>query len=206
MALDRDAMVAAIGIDGLQPRLGLTVPGLSNLAASTLPGWAANPLVARLNEARRLIAAAGPLQRSIRVAMPDGPGYRLLFAHLRRDWMRIGIDAVRVDLPRSADLRLVDEVAPSRGASWYLERFTCARVPVCDAAADTALAASRTARDPATRAVQLATADRLLTDAVPYLPLTTPVRWSLVSRRITGFRANPFAVHSLTDLAGPRAR
>lgn len=206
MAIDRDAIIAAIGIEGLQPRFGLTTTDLSNLAAPAIPGWAPFPLAARRNEARRLVAGIGPLQRSVRVAIPDGPGYRLLFAHLRRDWAGIGIDAVRVDLPRSADLRLIDDVAPSRGAAWYLERFTCARAPVCDAAADTALAAARTARDPAVRAAQLTEADRLLTDAVVYVPLTTPVRWSLVSRRITGFRANPFAVHSLTDLVAPRAR
>ena len=206
MAIDRDALLATIAVDGLQPRFGLTAPGLSNLAAPALPGWASFPLPARQNEARRLVAAAGPQARSVRVAMPDGPGYRLLFAHLRRDWALIGIDAVRVDVPRSADLRLMDEVAPSRGASWYLERFTCARSPACDPLADAALSAARTARDPAARASHLAEADRRLADATVYLPLTTPVRWSLVSRRITGFRPNPFAVHSLTDLVGTPAR
>jgi len=206
MAVDRDALAAAIGPEGLQPRSTLTARGLSNLPAPAEPGWAAFPLDARIAEARRLVGTAGPLQRSIRVAIPAGPGFRLLFAHLRRDWARIGIDAVRVDVSRNADLRLVDEVAPSRGASWYLERFTCDRAPVCDPNADAALAASRTARDPAARVGHLAAADRLLAEAVPFIPLTTPVRWSLVSRRITGFRTNPFAVHSLTDLVVPRAR
>ena len=42
--------------------------------------------------ATRAIAAAGEPVR-VRVAMPDGPGYRLLFAHLRRDWRMIGVDA-----------------------------------------------------------------------------------------------------------------
>ena len=128
----------------------------------------------------------------------------MLFAHLRRDWALVGVRAVRVDLAQSADLRLVDEVAPSAGASWYLERFSCARARVCDPVADAALAASRVATDPAARSAQLAAADRALADAATFMPLTSPIRWSLVSRRVTGYRPNPFAVHSLADLVDDR--
>lgn len=204
MSIDRDSLVTAIGVDGLQPRTSLTAPGLSNLLAPAVPGWAAAPLPQRQAEARRLVAASAPAARQIRVAIPTGPGYRVVFAHLKRDWATVGIDAVRVDLARSADLRLIDEVAPSRGASWYLERFTCARAPVCDQQADAALAAARIAQNPAERAARFAEADRRLSDATVFVPLTAPVRWWLVARRITGFRANPFAVHSLADLFGDR--
>ena len=197
MAIDRDALVAAMDVPGLAARASLTAPGLSNLPAPAVPGWAAFPLAARQAEARRLLGGERP---SVRVAMPAGPGYRLLFAHLKRDWAAIGVEAVRVDMPRSADLRLVDEVAPSPGASWYLERFTCARSRACDPAADAALAASRAASDAGARAVQLSEADRRLSEAAVFLPLAAPVRWSLASRRVTGFRPNPFAAHSLTHL------
>ena len=33
-----------------------------------------------------------------------------------------------------------------------------------------------------------------------FVPITAPVRWSLVGRRIQGFTGNRFAVHTLTDL------
>ncbi len=200
MTVDRDALVAAFAVPGLLPRATLVPTGLSNLAIPAVPGWAPFPLNARRAEARRLLG--GTIR--VRVAVPDGPGYRLLFAHLRRDWAAIGVDAVRVAMPRSADLRLVDAVAPSRGASWYLERFSCARAPVCDTEADVALQGAREAGDAATRAARHAEADRRLTDAAVFIPLTAPVRWSLASRRATGFRTNAFAVHSLVDLVDVR--
>lgn len=198
MTVDREALVAAFAVPGLAPRPTLVPTGLSNLSIPAAPGWLAFPLDARRAEARRLLGE--PI--TVRVAMPDGPGYRLLFAHLRRDWAAIGVDALRVAMPRSADLRLVDAVAPSRGASWYLERYACARAPVCDVQADAALQAARAAGDAATRAQRHAEADRRLTDAAVFIPLSAPVRWSLASRRAAGFRANPFAVHSLADMVG----
>jgi peptide/nickel transport system substrate-binding protein len=33
-----------------------------------------------------------------------------------------------------------------------------------------------------------------------FIPITAPVRWSLVSRRIQGFAGNRYARHTLTDL------
>lgn len=198
MAIDREALVAAFAIPGAQPRATLVPTGLSNLAIPAAPFWIGGTLDQRRAEARRLLS--GP--RVVRVAMPEGQGYRLLFAHLKAGWAAIGVDAVRVPLARSADLRLVDAVAPSRGASWYLERFTCARTPVCDPAADAAIEAARVAGDAATRASHYADADRRLTDAAVFIPLSAPVRWSLVARRVRGFRTNAFAVHSLTDLLG----
>jgi peptide/nickel transport system substrate-binding protein len=51
----------------------------------------------------------------------------------------------------------------------------------------------------------LIAADRALTDITPFIPLTAPVRWSLVSPRLTGYQANPFARHFVGGLlAAPR--
>jgi len=202
MALDRDAIVAAMAIQGLQPRATLAPADLSNLAAPAAPSWAPAPLALRQAEARRLITT--PVR--LRVALPDGPGYTLLFAHLKRDWAVIGVEAERVAMPGNADLRLLDAVAPSRGASWYFEQFTCERAAVCDATADAAIESARIARDAPTRANYFAEADRQLADAAIFIPLTAPVRWSLVAPRINGFRPNPFAVHNLTDLLEVRRR
>jgi peptide/nickel transport system substrate-binding protein len=57
--------------------------------------------------------------------MPEGPGYRIVFAHLRRDWRAIGIDAVRVRPEAAAELRLIDAVVPAVLATWYLRHFSC---------------------------------------------------------------------------------
>ena len=46
--------------------------------------------------------------------------------------------------------------------------------------------------------------DILLTDAVPFISLTAPVRWSLVSPRLTGFRTNMFGRHFAGTLVAAR--
>jgi peptide/nickel transport system substrate-binding protein len=144
----------------------------------------ATRVTARLDEPLRL-----------RVAMPEGAGYRIVFALLRRDWRLVGVDAVRVPMQAPADLRLIDAVAPAMLASWYLRHFTCDTDRACDPAADQALEAARVARSQAERQAQLAAADRILTAQTVFVPLASPVRWSLVSPRLTGFRPTPFARH-----------
>ena len=205
MAVDRDAIAAALEVPRLGIRTSLVSPGVVELPRLAQPDWAAAPLPMRREAAQRVIVALGleaPLK--VRVAMPDGPGYRLVFAHLRRDWRLIGVDAERVRAGAPAELRLIDAVAPANLASWYLRHFTCEASPVCDPAADEALARARAAARTADRAAEFAIADRILTDLVPFIPLTAPVRWSLVSTRLTGFRPNPFARHPAANLIAER--
>ena len=201
MAIDRAALAALLGAPGLQPRETLLPPGAEGLAPAA-PAWAALTLAERRALASRTIAGAepnGPLR--IRVALPDAPGFRLLFAALRRDWATIGVAAEPVATSdRSADLRLIDEVAPVRLASWYLRHFGCDASRICDAAADEMMSAARIAPTAQNRRGLLANADRILADAAPFIPLGAPLRWSIVSPRLTGFRANPFARHFAGEL------
>jgi peptide/nickel transport system substrate-binding protein len=201
MALDRGAIVAALRVPALLPRLTLLPGGLEEVPAPAAADWAAAPFAARRQEAARTIAdlSDGEPVR-VRVAMPAGPGYRLLFAWLRRDWRAIGVEAERVAGDADADLRFVDLVAPSTIAPWYLRHFTCDRAVVCDPAADNALAAARQTADPLERRRLLAEADRLLTETAAFVPIAAPVRWSLVSPRLTGFRRNIFGRHPPGEL------
>jgi peptide/nickel transport system substrate-binding protein len=201
MAIDRDGLAAAIAAPRLSGRLSLVAPGVQELPGPALPDWAAMPLAERQDAAARLVAGLRSTSTiHIRVAMPDAPGNRLLFAYLRRDWRAIGVEAERVAMGAPADLLLIDEVAPTNAASWYLRHFTCDASAICDAEADKALQAARAASATADRQAQLAAADRILTALVPFIPLTAPVRWSLVSQRLTGFRPNPFARHPAVTL------
>ena len=196
MAIDRAALVAALAVPDLQPRESILPPGIAELPAPAAPNWAATPFAARRQIAAQLIADGAEGERvTLRVATPEGPGYRLVFAHLRRDWRAVGVDAERVAADADADLRLVDAVAPGNLASWYIRRFDCTVSPVCSQPADQAMVAARIAPTAAERQVQLATADRLLTETTAFIPLAAPVRWSLVSQRATGFQPNPFARH-----------
>lgn len=201
MAIDRQALAAALDAPRLAIRTSLVSPGVAELPSPAQPDWAAMALADRQASARHTIAAlTAPLH--LRVAMPVGPGYRRLFAYLRFDWRAIGVDAVAVAPGAPADLVFIDEVAPANLASWYLRRFSCDASAVCDPEADAALLAARLAPRPADRQTEFANADRILTGITPFIPLTQPVRWSLVSPRLTAFRPNAFARHPAVNLLG----
>jgi peptide/nickel transport system substrate-binding protein len=201
MALDRPALAAALGVPGLVARESLLPPGIEGLALVSAPAWIRDPLPARQARAAALLREAGDGGRlTVRVALPDGPGYRLLYARLRRDWAAVGVETIRVRADSAADLRLVDEVAPGGLASWYLRRFSCEASRICDRSADEAMAAARIAPDAAARREALANADRILAGLGPFIPLTAPVRWSLVSPRLTGFRTSVFGRHPIGEL------
>ena len=201
MAVDRQSLAATIDVPRLGLRTSLISPGVQDLPSPAQPDWAGAPLATRRATARTAIAELGLEERlSVRVSMPEGPGYRLVFAQLRHDWRLIGVDAVRVGPGAVADMRFIDEVAPANLASWYLRHFTCEVSPLCDPAADQALLAARMAAQPRERVAQFVIADRILTDLTVFIPLTAPVRWSLVSTRLTGFRPNPFARHPAVNL------
>lgn len=205
MAIDRAAIAAALRVPNLVARDSLVPPGIQELPSPSAPSWTADPLPARRPAAAGIIRRlAGDNPPTLRVAVPDTPGDRLVFAYLRRDWRAIGLDAERVGPADRADLRLVDAVAPANLATWYLRHFTCDRSRVCSQEADGLLEAARNTQSMMERQQLLANADRLLTETVPFIPLTAPVRWSLVSPRLTGFQPNPFGRHFAGALVAAR--
>src|SRR3546814_14250171 len=87
MAVDRTDLVAALGVPELQPRASILPSGLDELPQPAQPDWAASPLPMRREQAAQAIAEAFEGEPpTLRVAMPEGPGYRLVFAPLRRAW------------------------------------------------------------------------------------------------------------------------
>jgi peptide/nickel transport system substrate-binding protein len=136
--------------------------------------------------------------------VPDEPGYKLVFAHLRRDWRLVGVEVEAAGAGSKADLIMIDAVAAANLATWYLRRFACNASAICSVDVDTLLEGARSARSAAERQTFLADADRALTDISPFIPLTAPVRWSLVSARLQGYRANPFARHFVGSLLAAR--
>ena len=205
MAIDRQALVTALNVPGLAARTSIVPAGVQELPNVAQPDWANMNQAQRQSEARRLIAElALPARLTVRVAMPDGPGYRTIFAYLRRDWRMIGVGAVLARPGEVPDLIFVDEVAPANLGSWYLRHFTCEASGICDPAADAALLEARTATPAIERQNQLARADGIFARATPFIPLTMPVRWSLVPGRLDGFRPNPFARHPAVNLIAER--
>jgi peptide/nickel transport system substrate-binding protein len=207
-AIDRDAFVAAINVPGLIGRATVLESGLEGLPNPALPPWTATPIGERRPA---LIAAADRLFRAderpvFRIAMPESPGARLLLQRLAQDWALLG---VRVELSKPgqrADLKLIDAVAPSTSPAWFLRQLRCGVAPICSEQIDELLEGARTAPVAAQRAALLAEAARRMDEQQLFLPITAPVRWSLVGDRVQGFAPNRFGRHTLTGLQQRLAR
>ncbi|MEO7277476.1 MAG: hypothetical protein ABIW33_05585, partial [Sphingomicrobium sp.] len=201
-AIDRDSLVAALGVPNLAPRTTLLEPGLDGVPAFAEPDWTATPLQQRLpaliTQATGLIGKQN--NPTISLLLPDGPGADILLRQLQHDWGALGFTVVRGPAPALATFTLVDEVAPSSSPAWFVRHFRCEAVPVCSADADTLMASARAASVPAQRYALLAQAAGLIDDGQLFIPLTAPVRWSLTSRRVYNFAGNRYARHTLIDL------
>ena len=134
------------------------------------------------------------------IALPEGPGARILFARIRADLARGGIEARKVAISANADLRLIDEVAPSSDAGWYLRRLACRRGVACDPETEPLVEAIDLAADPRARAAALANAEAAIVRHGAFIPIAGPLRWSLSSPRTTGVRPNIRGRHSLIRL------
>ena len=205
-AIDRQALVAGLNVDGLTPRATLLQAGLEGIGQPGQPQWLGQPMderrAALVAEANRLM---GDVERpTLRIAMPEGPGGDYLFGRIRYDWAYLGIKLERAPSPASADLVWIDEVAPSSSPAWFLRRFRCGVAPVCVEEAEPLLAAARSAPIADQRAALFLEAARMMDDAQLFFPIAAPVRWSLVSGRAPGFAENPFARHTLVGLADTR--
>lgn len=202
MAVDRTALLQRFGVRNWSTSETL-MPGPIDQYVAAQADWATLPLLERKARARALIAQNFGDRVPLRLALPNGPGARLLGAHLASDWRSIGVDVQLVTLSAKADLRLIDSVAPTANALWYLQPFACGDAPLCSAATRDALSIAKRANK-AERARLYAEADRAITAEQLYIPLARPLRWSLVAPQLTGFAANVTGHHPLNTLASAR--
>lgn len=201
-AIDRQALIDALNVPGLLPRATLLEPGLDGLQPPVAPQWTTIPIEQRRAElSARAATLFGDLERPvIRIAVPDAPGARVVLARLASDWGALGIKVEPAGEGKPADFNLVDEVAPSSSAAWFVRSFRCGEVPVCDPEADELMDGARAATVLAQRNALLAQAAQRIDERQLFIPITAPIRWSLVSDRVQGFATNRFARHTLTSL------
>lgn len=177
--IDRARIVTAIGAPGLQP---IEPPAAAPPPPAPRPGPQATPAVLTL-------------------ALPAGPGATQLYRLIAADWARIGITVAQAAPGDSAaDLRLVDLIAPTAAPDWPIAALACRRREPCAEAADATLAAALRTPDRAGRAAGIAEAARLFDESALYIPITQPVRWSLVSAQAGAWRENDRAAHPLDRL------
>ena len=200
-AIDRANYVAALNVPGLAARATLLEPNLDGLPPPPAPTWFGTPFGDRAAQLRAVADRQfGKARPVIRVVLPEGAGGDLLLQELQRDWGAIGLTVERAVNASNADFVLIDEVAPSSSPAWFVRRFRCGAVAVCDPKADELMDAARDTPVAAQRYALLAQAAARIDDAELFIPIAAPVRWSLVSSRVQGFAGNRYARHTLTDL------
>ncbi len=200
-AIDRDALVAAFRVPGLAARTTVLEPGLDGVTGPVQPQW----FGVRLGDRRPALMAAanrlfGAEKPTISVFVGDGPGAVIVFARLAADWGALGLTVERATSPTGADVKLIDLIAPSTSPAWFVREFRCGKVPICDEETDQLLESARDSPAPEQRYALLAQAAARIDQSHVFMPLTAPIRWSLVGSRIQSFAGNRYARHTLTDL------
>ena len=201
-AIDREAMIGAFKVPGLLPRATVLETGLDGIADPLPPPWMAVPIGDRRPD---LILAADRIfgsdeRPTLRIALPEGPGGDFLLRRLAADWGLLGLKVERASSLRSADLLLIDQVAPSTSPAWYLRHFRCGETPICDDEVDELLGGARETLIPVQRNALFAQAAGRIDALQLFIPIAAPIRWSLVGNRVLGFAGNRFGRHTLTGL------
>ncbi|ATY34150.1 ABC transporter substrate-binding protein [Sphingomonas psychrotolerans] len=198
MAIDRAALTQAVRPEWT-PLETILPSQLDSAAPPVRPDWAPLALDARQQTARDRVAAwrrAHPEPLTLRIALPSGPGATLVWAHLAEAMLRIGITPQRVGPADSADLRLIDAIAPYDSGRWFVQTACVA----CSEQAGALIAAGREAADLPARAQRIAEADAALTADGAWIPIAQPLRWSLVALRLGAWQGNTRGWHPLNHL------
>jgi ABC-type transport system substrate-binding protein len=205
MAIDRDALPAALGLGGWTMTDRILPAGLADAPDASGARWPNLDLAERQSIATARVArwrngkVASP---KLRIGMPVGRGSEILFTRLAGDLAKIGLDTVRVGPTGPADLRLIDATARYPTAIWFFNQLSCGVLPgPCSREADELVLEALENTDPLQSAATFSRAEKELAQSNVYIPLGSPIRWSLVAGNVTGIVSNPFATHPLMPMA-----
>lgn len=205
MAIDRDGLLGAFNISGWQPTTRIVSPDVEDDLGTVGERWTGMSLDERRSDAAARVArwkAGGNAGPVLRLALPQGPGSRIILDHLSADLAAIGVTVRAVGENAPAELRLVDVVARYGRATWFLNQLSCAAGrAVCSEIADARLLEARAATDPEQRSALLAEAEAELTSTNSFIPFARPLRWSLVRSSVSGFAPSPWGWHPLPPMA-----
>lgn len=210
MTIDRSALIAPFGVGGWSTTTRVVGPGIteeSSGLAERWAGWSLEDLRAvatrRLNAWRAGQEDLAPDQPiSLTLAIGEGRGFDLLYRTLAGQLATIGIRLERVALDEPADLALIDRIARYASSRWVLNQFHCSQMgKVCSEDVDFLVELAITERDLTARAALLAEAETVLTHSNIYIPLGSPLRWSLIRGNVVGFVPNIWAFHPLPPMA-----
>jgi oligopeptide transport system substrate-binding protein len=212
MAIDREALTAAIGAGDL-PAFGIVPPGVPGFKANAyLPSWADAPLADRQAKARRVLTKLGygtgnPLRFTLRTSNRDSQiKMGETVAHM---WAAIGVavDLMSTDIPTHQAALFKGDFMVA-GARWILDYNDAADVlgllasdhpnnyqSYTNPALNAALAAARREADNNKRIVTLREIERRAMDDGALIPLFWMTSHTLVAPAVSGFRDNVRDVH-----------
>lgn len=210
MAIDRTELLAPFNIGGWMVTTRPVSPGLPGDSGLIKERWRDAEIEQLRREAAARIAAwrrnfdEGDLSTPavLTLSMDEGPGWDLILRGLSQQFAQIGIRLERAEDLRDADLVLVDRIARYPSPRWFLGQFHCGlRRGLCSEDADALVAQAATQADPALRATMMAQAEARFTLENVYIPIGSPLRWSLVRGNVDGFEANAYGFHPLPPMA-----
>lgn len=207
MAIDRPRLMQPFNLGGWQYSTWIVPRDVPGIAGPRQERWQGLTIEQRQQMALAKVRAwekANGQPARISIGLPAGEGSRLLFASLARDFLAVGVETDLVPAGSGADLELHDRVARFLSPRWFLNQFHCGlRKALCSAEADDLVEQSLLEPDPQAKAQLLADAEAKMIEAGVYIPLGSPIRWSLVRGNVAGFQENPWGIHPLFSLAAP---
>jgi peptide/nickel transport system substrate-binding protein/oligopeptide transport system substrate-binding protein len=222
MAVDRDWVAKEMVDAGNEPAWGILPPGLCGGKAA-LTDWARWPRAKRMDEARKLLGAAGfnesrPLSFEIR--FNSSTEHRRAAVAMATMWRELGVDArllnsessLHFDSLKRADFQfarsgwIADLPAPENFLAVHrsdagAQNYSGYANPAYDAALDAALAEP----DPAKRAAKMRSVEAMLIRDMPILPLYHYASRALVRPNVTGWLDNASHVHPSRTLGVKRS-
>jgi len=210
MAIDREELLAPYNVGGWEPTTRPVSPGLPGDPGLVDERWADMAIEDRRAEAAARIAAwrrqfdEGDVSQPVVVTLglKEGPGWDLLLENLSSQLSSIGITLERAATPEEADLVVLDRIARFPAPRWFLNQFNCTlRRGLCSEEVDALVAEALAQTDPVARATLMAQAEAEFTLENVYIPIGSPLRWSLLRGGVAGFEANSHAFHPLPPLA-----
>ncbi len=206
MAIDRPALLTSFpNVTAWKSRQKIIPEALDVEGINTRPDWASMTMQDRIDFARTMVTrwkASDGFIPPLVIGLPDAAGADILFLRVRADLRRVGLDAQKVGLDQAADVRLIDEITPYDSPQWFLTQLTCDVTAVCLNDADAKIADADAATNLEIKARLYAEAEQMLVNHYNYIPLGTPVRWSIARPDQRGFAVNPRGWHPLNMLVG----
>lgn len=206
-AIDRSTLMQPFNIGGWQSSTWIVPRNIPDIAGPRQERWVDLPLDQRRQIGLQKVRnweKANSQPAEVTIGLPPGPGSDVLFAKLEQDFLAVGVDAKLVPSGTGADLEFHDRVARFLSPRWYLNQFNCGlRKAVCSPEADELIEQSLVEIDPQVKARLMAEAEMKMLQTGAYIPLGSPIRWSLVRGNVAGFQENQWGMHPLFSLAAP---